>query len=46
MLKKLKNAVLRTAVRAETKLGTLCVKARQARSGEMYVDTAGASVRA
>ncbi len=40
MLKKLKNAVLRTAVRAETKVGTLCVKVRQARSGEMYVDTA------
>lgn len=40
MLKKLKTAFIRTAVKAETKLGTLCVKVREARSGEMYVDTA------
>lgn len=46
MLKKLKTAFIRTAVKAETKLGELCVKVREARSGEMYVDTAGASVRA
>ncbi|MFT8888097.1 MAG: DUF6133 family protein [Ethanoligenens sp.] len=39
MPKKLKNAAIRTAVKAETKLGELCVKVREARSGEMYVDT-------
>ena len=39
MLRKLKTAAIRTAARAETRLGTLCVKVREARSGEMYVDT-------
>ena len=40
MLKKLKTTAIRTAVEAETKLTTLYVKAHEARSGEMYVDTA------
>lgn len=40
MLKKLKIAAARTAAKAETKLGEFCIKVREARSGEMYVDTA------
>lgn len=40
MLKKLKTAFICTAVKAETNLTALCVKIREARSGEMYVDTA------
>jgi hypothetical protein len=44
MLKKLKTAFIRTAVKAENKLGTICVKVREAHSGEMYVDTAAFSL--
>lgn len=40
MLKKLKIAVVRTAAKVKNGAEVLCVCAVNARSGEMYVDTA------
>jgi hypothetical protein len=40
MFQKVKNVVKRTVMKAKTGVLMLCVKAEQAKSGEMYVDTA------
>ena len=39
MFQKMKSAVIRTAAKVKNGTETLCVRAVNARSGEMYVDT-------